>query len=67
MSFPCIEPGKWMCDASHICIDESKLCNKEIDCPMGDDEDPSCGKHQRFYKHLVRKTGTPQLYLRQGQ
>ena len=32
-----------MCEASHLCIDKTQLCDKVRDCPMGDDEPGSCG------------------------
>jgi len=39
---PCNIPEAFKCEASHLCIDKTQLCDKVHDCPMGDDETSSC-------------------------
>ena len=44
-----------MCNASQLCIDKSKLCDKVRHCPMGDDEPISCGIFHNIIFNLKKE------------
>ena len=43
-SFSCNLEGAFRCAGTDNCIDGKNVCNKQKDCPNGDDESRDCGK-----------------------